>query len=57
MEQLMQLTGEKASLPQLMGENYLEQPDATRQGKLCWKQVFIKDRVLLRLAEVMKEQG
>ncbi len=57
MEQLLQLTGEKASLPQLMGENYLEQPDATRQGKTLLDQVFVKDRVLLRMAEVMKEQG
>lgn len=54
MEQMLQLTGEKVSLPQLMGENYLEQQNATRQGRDLLEQVFIKDRVLLRLAEAMK---
>lgn len=51
MESLLRLTGEKVSLPQLMGENYLEQPDATRQGKALLEQVFVKDRLLLRMAE------
>lgn len=54
MEQLLRLSGEKASLPQLMGENYLEQPDATRQGKALLDQVFVKDRLLLRMAEGLR---
>lgn len=51
MEQLLRLTGEKASLPQLMGENYLEQQNATKQGRDLLEQVFVKDRLLLRMAE------
>lgn len=53
MQHLTHLSGEKVSLPQLMGENYLEDVDATKQGTTLIEQVFVKDRLLLRLAEAI----
>lgn len=51
---LLHLSGEKAALPNLMGASYLEAADATRQGAELLNQIFVHDRLLLRLAEEIK---
>lgn len=51
---LLQITGEKVSLPSLMKENHLEDGDATEQGTRVIQQVLINDQVLLRLADAIK---
>lgn len=54
---LVELSGEKASLPKLMGENYLEDAEASKQAAEVIEQVFVKDEMLLKLAEAINEQG
>lgn len=55
-EGLLVRSGEKLPqpLPAYMKENYLEHGKATRQGQDLIEQVFVKDEVLLRLAEGIK---
>lgn len=54
LETLLAYTGEKASLPGLMGESYLEPSQATQMGRDLLEQVFVKDRLLLRMAEGLR---
>jgi hypothetical protein len=47
---LLHLTGEKASLQELLQSDYLEAEAATSRGSELLQQVLIKDQLLLRLA-------
>lgn len=53
---LLHLTGEKPSrsLPELMGDNYLEPEKATERGAALIEQVIVHDELLLKLAEAIR---
>jgi hypothetical protein len=53
--ELFRLAGEKPAKPfaSLLGESYLAHDDASRQGRELLEQVFVRDRLLLRMAESM----
>lgn len=51
LQHFLHLSGEKASLPELMGEHYLEPNDATQQGRAVIDQVLVKDKLLERLVD------